>query len=177
MSLEVTPEILESASDEASAVHADQRDGGTVAATSTTEALAARRPAPGVPDGRSMRSLSPNIHAHSTLATHAGHFHQQFVQMLRDSARVYEQAEGAAEQALRNAITRAEQLLVPLNSVTPTSPQVPTNSSVGLIMGGTYNPFTPSILQPLKTLYALPPPLRCSIPPSNSGPSPLSSEA
>ncbi len=96
-------------------------------------------------------------HAWQALAAQSAQFHQHFVQTLTQAANAYEQTEQAAGQALRNEITQLEQLVVPAAPPTNITPiTVPTNSSVGLILGGTDEPFTPSLLGPVQSLYNLP---------------------
>jgi hypothetical protein len=86
-----------------------------------------------------------NGHAHEyhEIAAGAHRFHQKFAGLLAQAGQAYQQTEQAAEQLLRNIVTELEQPFTPflLPPETPTPPLVPTNSSVGLIVGGTDNPF------------------------------------
>ena len=79
------------------------------------------------------------------IASAAQGFHQQFAGLLAQSGQGYQQAEQAAEQFLRDTVTKLEQpfdFLFPQNA-TPVPPTVPENSAVGLIVGGTNSPFDP----------------------------------
>lgn len=93
-------------------------------------------------------------------------FHQQFTQTLTQAAAAYESTDEAAQQALRNQVTSMEgpvgTLLEQTMQTYPPAPgsivpiTVPTGSTVGLVVGGTSNPFSTWMLPIVKSLYNLP---------------------
>jgi PE-PPE domain/PE family len=97
--------------------------------------------------------------AYQELAAQATAFHRQFTALLAQAGAAYQNTEQASEQLLRDTVTKVEQPLAPLlpsRNTTPVPPTVPTNSSVGLILGGTDEPFTEALLQQIPSLYNLP---------------------
>ena len=98
--------------------------------------------------------------AYLKLGTRATNRLQKFAQMLVGAGDAYLQAEQQALQALRDDITKLEAPLIPYleqtfgkppTNITPIT--VPTNSFVGLIVGGTNNPFSTWTLKPITDLY------------------------
>jgi hypothetical protein len=108
------------------------------------------------------QAITALLNSHGTafqgLAGQASMFHQGFTETLRSAVAAYVGAEQAAGQSLRNEITSVENAagLFPEDALlnqTPKPITVPTNGSVGLILGGTIEPYAPSALVNVPTNY------------------------
>jgi hypothetical protein len=96
--------------------------------------------------------------AYQELAAQAAGFHRQFTALLAQAGAAYQTTEQASEQLLGDPVMKVQQPLAPLlpsPNTTPVPPRVPTDSSIGLILGGTFSPFNPKFLS-AASLYNLP---------------------
>jgi len=91
-----------------------------------------------------------------SIAAQAETFHAQFVQNLSHAATDYSATDVNAGQVLRDAVTKVEQLFVKVKTVPTTPPTVPSNSPVGIYVGGTTNPFPTDTFPFVKAMYNLP---------------------
>ncbi|HTQ22374.1 PE-PPE domain-containing protein [Mycobacterium sp.] len=97
-------------------------------------------------------AIAALFNSHATefqqIAALAQRFHARFGQLLGHAADAYQCTEQAAEQMLRDAVAEIEQPFTSLLGAAPTPvpPPVPTNSDVGLILGGTNKPFAQQFL-------------------------------
>jgi hypothetical protein len=131
-------------------------EANAVAVPPTTSVLA-----PGADEVSAAITALFNGHAqaYQELAAQAAAFHRQFATLLAQAGAAYQNTEQASEQLLRDTVTKVEQPLaarLPYGSTTPIPPTVPQNSSVGLILGGSDEPFTEALLQQIPGLYNLP---------------------
>lgn len=102
--------------------------------------------------------LSGHAQAYQELAAQAAGFHRQFTALLAQAGAAYQTTEQASEQLLGDPVMKVQQPLAPLlpsPNTTPVPPRVPTDSSIGLILGGTFSPFNPKCLS-AASLYNLP---------------------
>jgi hypothetical protein len=142
--LQVIPEELASAAEDVGNIGTRLEEANAVAALPTSGIL----PAGADEVSAAITPLFNNQSAvYQELAAQAKVFHQQFTQLLDAAGITYTDAEQAAFQALRNAISELESPLVPLfaqaENPAPTSIPpliVPQNGSVALIVGGTTFP-------------------------------------
>ena len=155
--LRVVPGLLEPASEHLGRIETMLSDAHQAAALSISGVLPA-----GADEVSATVTALFNDHAQAYLqlgARATGRL-QQFAQTLVAATDAYLQAEQQALQVLRDDITTLEAPLIPYfeqvfgkppTNITPIT--VPTDSSVGLIVGGTNNPFSTWTLKPITDLY------------------------
>ncbi|HTQ20852.1 PE-PPE domain-containing protein [Mycobacterium sp.] len=131
---------LAQAASEVAGISTPLREATLAAAASTSTVLP-----PGADEVSAAITTLVNGHAqeYQQIAAGAQRFHEQFAGLLAQSGQTYQQTEQAAEQFLRDIVTELEQPFTPflVPPETPTPPTVPSDSSVGLILGGTDSPF------------------------------------
>jgi hypothetical protein len=151
-SLTAAPELITTAAMDLSNIGSTLSEANAAAATRTTGVLAAAE------DGVSAAiaaMLSAHGQGYQALSAQAAAFHSQFVATVASSASSYQATEAGSVNALRSAVTDAQQLYSHSPAVTSPVTQIPSTANpITLVVIGTgYTTVPPALLAKIGRVY------------------------